>query len=78
MSDVNRDLGRHEAQIEALNKKVDELHRDLQTVHGDLQEIKQTLASARGGWKTLMAVGGLASAMTALAMKVWSVFFDRP
>ncbi len=68
--EVHRDLGKHDAQIEALQARVDTLHADLAHVLKELQQINETLAQARGGWKTLMAVAGLASAVTAIAMKL--------
>lgn len=67
--EVHRDLGKHDAQIEALQARVDTLHADLSKVLTQLQQIHQTLAEARGGWKTLMATAGLASAVTAVVVK---------
>lgn len=67
--EVHRDLGKHDAQIEALQARVDGLHADLTRVLRELQQINETLAQARGGWRTLMAVAGLASAVTAVMVK---------
>ena len=67
--EIHRDIGRHDAQIESLQRQVEQLHSDMGTMITQLQEIHRTLAEARGGWKTLMAAAGLASAVTALAVK---------
>lgn len=68
--EVHRDLGKHDAQIEALQAQVDRLHSDLNNVLDQLTTINRTLAEARGGWKTLLAIAGFSSAITAIAMKV--------
>ncbi len=61
--EMARDIGRHDAQIETLQADMAEMKKD---VH----EIKLMLAEAKGGWKTLMAVGGLAAFFGALAVKI--------
>ncbi len=65
--EVHRDLGRHDAEISNIKE-------DLHTVKNDVSEIKQMLAEAKGGWRMLMAVGGLAaavsSAITGMIIKV--------
>lgn len=71
-TEVHRDLGKHDAQIVALQLQVDRLHADLSGVIEQLQEINRTLSEARGGWRTLMAAAGLASAITAGAIKLIS------
>lgn len=67
--EIHRDLGKHDAQIESLQMQVAQLHTDMGTLLSQLQEINKMLAEARGGWRTLMAAAGLASAVTALAVK---------
>lgn len=57
--DMHRDLGRHEAEIEALQADMRDLKRDVKT-------ILTTLSEARGGWRTLMLVSGVAGAVGAL------------
>ncbi len=66
---IHHDLGRHDAQIESLQAQVKQLHRDMQAMNATLQEINITLSEARGGWKTLMLVGGIAAAVGATAAK---------
>jgi prefoldin subunit 5 len=66
---IHHDLGRHDAQIESLQAQVKQLHRDMQAMNETLIEINRTLSEARGGWKTLMLVGGIAAAVGATAAK---------
>lgn len=60
--EIARDLGRHDAQIETLQA-------DMALVKNDVHEIKMMLAEAKGGWRTLMAVGGFAAAVGAVFAK---------
>ena len=60
--EMARDIGRHDAQIETLQADMAEMKKD---VHG----IKLMLAQAKGGWKTLMAVGGFAAVMGSIFTK---------
>ena len=60
---IQRDLGRHDAEIGALQD-------DMKTLVSDVREIKETLAQAKGGWRTLMLVAGAAGAAGALVAKV--------
>lgn len=62
---IHHDLGRHDAQIEGLQQQVRQLHTDMQAMNVTLQQISTTLSEARGGWKTLMLVGGIAAAVGA-------------
>lgn len=61
--EIARDLGRHDAQIETLQA-------DMALVKNDVHEIKMMLAEAKGGWRTLMAVGGFAAFIGAMLAKV--------
>lgn len=70
--EVHRDLGKHDAQIEALNREVKHLHEDMGRVMQQLSEIQQTLSEAKGGWKTLMWVAGFSAAVGGLIVKGFS------
>jgi hypothetical protein len=76
--EVHRDLGKHDAQIEALQAQVDRLHGDMASVLDQLTKINRTLAEARGGWKTLLAIAGFSSAITAVAMKIVAFLSTLP
>lgn len=71
-SEVHRDLGKHDAQIESLNREVKHLHEDMGRVMQQLTEIQATLSEAKGGWKTLMWVAGFSAAVGGLIVKVIS------
>lgn len=77
-TEVHRDLGKHDAQIEGLQMQVRQLHEDMASMLQQLQEINQMLSEAKGGWKTLLAAAGLASAATAGAVKVVGWFSSMP
>lgn len=68
--EIHRDIGRHDAQIEALQGQVERLHHDLSTMLSELKAINRTLSEARGGWRMLLAVGGLSSVLTSA---VWQL-----
>lgn len=67
---IHHDIGRHDAQIEALQEQVKQLHRDMQKMNDTLIQINTTLSEARGGWRTLMMVGGVAATAGALGAKI--------
>lgn len=56
--DVQRDLGKFEAQIEALQESVAKLQ-------GTVEVLAEAIQSAKGGWRTLMWLGGAASVLGA-------------
>lgn len=62
----DRDFGRLEAEVESLQREVGELRKD----------VKQLLAcvnQARGGWKTVLLVAGVAGVMGAATTKVFAL-----
>lgn len=61
MSD--REMGEHDARLKALEQQVAELRADVKSILSVLNE-------ARGGWKTLMLVGGIAGMMGATVAKI--------
>ena len=65
--ELQREVGRHDAQIE-------NLQMDMKQVMGDVHEIKLTLAEAKGSWRMLMAVGGIAAFVGATAAKILAWF----
>lgn len=73
-TELHRDVGKHDAQIESLQQQVAQLHADMRSIISQLQNINDTLSQAKGGWRTLMAVAGAASAATAILGKLFMWF----
>ena len=67
MEQLNRDLGRLEGKVEKLDDDVDDIKRMVASMH-------QTITEAKGGWKTLIVIGTVSSAITTAVIKLLSVF----
>lgn len=63
MADIERDLGRLEGRVEKMDNDIDDLKRMVQDMH-------QTITEAKGGWKTLIAVGTLSAGVTTMVLKL--------
>ena len=63
MSDVDREIGRHDADIENLKT-------EMKAVREDLDDIKKILEQTRGGWKVLLAVAATAGTVGAALSKL--------
>jgi hypothetical protein len=61
--ETDRELGRHDADIETLKREVHELRME---VH----KIAVMLSEAKGGWRMMMAVAGLSGMLGAGATKI--------
>lgn len=68
---LQRDIGKMEAEIKSLTDAV----RGLST---DVREIRQTLAEARGGWRTLVWIAGASGAVGAALSYVANLFMSKP
>lgn len=58
--DTNLD---HYERLVKVETKIEMIEPDLKEMRDDIKAIRSTLDQAKGGWKTLMAVSGLASAI---------------
>jgi prefoldin subunit 5 len=78
-AELHTQIGRHDAQIEALERDIKNLRADIKEMNQTLHEIHTTLSQARGGWKTLMLVGGAAATISALVTKLisWSYYIPK-
>lgn len=56
-----RELATHANDIKHLQNDMDAMKEDLSAIRSLLDDIKQTLASAEGGWKVLIIIGSIAS-----------------
>lgn len=63
MADIERDLGRMEGRVEKMDNDIDDLKRMVVDMH-------QTITEAKGGWKTLIAVGTLSAGVTTAVLKL--------
>lgn len=66
--DLHQQIGRHDAQIVALQT-------DMSEVKADVKKILAFMNQAQGSWKTLVAIGGLAAAVGGAVGWVVSHFF---
>lgn len=70
--ELHTQIGRHDAQIEALERDIKNLREDIREMSNTLREINRTLSEAKGGWRTLMLVGGVAATVGAGVAKLVS------
>jgi prefoldin subunit 5 len=61
-----RELATHANDIEHLQEDMDKMIKEMQEIKLAIQSINKTLSEAKGGWKTLMAVGGAVSVLTGI------------
>lgn len=73
-----RTIGRLEAEIEALQHQMARQEAQNVQIMTDLRDIRETLATAKGGWKTLLAVAGLAGTLGALLSKLAPFLSNLP
>lgn len=62
-----RELATHANDIKHLQDDMDKMVRDMEDIKRSLADIQKTLSEAKGGWKTLMAIGGFISFLTGVA-----------
>lgn len=70
MDDIQRDLGRHDAQIENLEKDILDMRKDLTKLMEKIDNMNLILEQAKGGWKVLMMVGGMSAVLGGIVTKV--------
>jgi prefoldin subunit 5 len=61
-----RELATHANDIQHLQEDMDKMVREMQEIKLAIQAINKTLSEAKGGWKTLMAIGGGVSLVTGI------------
>ena len=59
-----RELATHASNIQHLQEDMDKMVKEMAEIKMTLQNIEKTLSEAKGGWKTLMAIGGAVSLIT--------------
>jgi len=59
-----RELATHANDIKHLQQDMDKMVADMDEIKRSLAGIQETLSEAKGGWRTLMAVAGVASVLS--------------
>lgn len=58
-----RELATHASDIKHLQNDMDAMKEDVAAIRASIEDIKGTLASAQGGWRVLIFIGSLSSAI---------------
>lgn len=65
---AREDIATHRAEIAELRRDIAELREAVEGMHALMLSMQNTLSEARGGWRTLLLVGGSgAAAATGIA-----------
>ena len=70
-SDADREIGELTARMASLEKTT-------AAIQTDMREVRDTIISAKGGWKILAAIAGIAGAVGALMAKLGPWIFYIP
>lgn len=76
MRGIERDLGRLEGQISALESRIEQQNGEIASMRKDIRVMLDFTTQASASWRTLMAMGGFSAAVGALIAKftpyIWS------
>jgi glycerate kinase len=72
--ELQRVIGRLEAQVHSLGNAVALLTHKVDTLDDKLDAVEKTLSEARGGWKTLIWIAGAAGSLGAALSYLASLF----
>jgi prefoldin subunit 5 len=61
-----RELATHANDIVHLQADMDKMVQEMLEIKTAIQSIEKTLSEAKGGWKTLVAIGGAMSLLTGI------------
>lgn len=70
--DVQRDLGKHEAQIDALKQDIVNLAVVVKDLTKQVHRLQSTLDEARGSWRIITAVAGISGTLGFIGAKLAS------
>ncbi|RTL06513.1 MAG: hypothetical protein EKK62_12855 [Acidimicrobiia bacterium] len=71
MNDINpQEFGRLQAEVLAQRRDLDRMATSLEQMADAMEAVQHQLAEARGGWKTLLMVGGAAATFGAVIAKL--------
>jgi prefoldin subunit 5 len=72
-----RELATHANDIVHLQADMDQMIAEMTEMKRSLQAIEKTLATAHGGWRTLMMVGGAFSLIGALLANLFQGYLGK-
>lgn len=69
------DLGQMREAMQNIRTSQEELRRELSLIHAEMIEMKMAYAQAKGGWKVMIWLGGLAFTLITFLTANWNNFF---
>jgi len=82
LSEQGERLSALEERVSNVKDDVTDLKKDIASVHKDVAEIKDILTQAKGGWRVLIVIGGLAGSITTAILwligKIWPFISGLP
>ena len=70
-----KDVAAHDVEIKHLQDDMERMIKEMAEIKKTLNAIDRTLSEAKGGWKTLVVVGGVASSLGATAAWIANHFW---
>lgn len=70
-SGVIKDIAVHDIEIKHLQDDMDKMVKEMAEIRKSIAAIERTLAEARGGWKTFLAIGGAGAVVVELIQ--WAI-----
>ena len=75
--ETDRELATHANDIKHLQDYMYKMVKEIQEIKVAIQEIQKTLATAHGGWKTMMMVGGAFALIGAILANLFQGFWSK-
>ena len=69
-----RELATHANDIKHIQQDMDHMMKDMDEIKKTLADIQKTLSEAKGGWRTLMYVGGASAAVASVLTWLFEKF----
>jgi len=73
--EIFRELGRIGAEVKTAHEERKEIKEELSELRAEVKEISDLLLQARGGWRTLLLVGGAFATLGGLIVGVLSLLW---
>jgi len=72
-----RELATHAADIKHLQEDMDRLVKDMEEIKKCLGKIQNTIYETKGGWKTLMMIGGAGGALGVMLTQLFQGYWSK-